>query len=115
MMSACALTAREAKASRKRLMDAALDVSHAWIAAMPRTDRRRQDVLKLTAFVCVRLALDDTSPEAFRTLHSTFCCCCRDLHPSLASICSRKPLDQCWLLKGYRCEVAMATEGRPFA
>ena len=65
MMSASALAAREKNAFRKRLMDAALDVSQGWIAAMPRTDRRRHDVLKLTAFVCVRLALDDTSPEAF--------------------------------------------------
>jgi hypothetical protein len=115
MMSANALTTPEAKASRKRLMDAALDVSQGWIAAMPRTDKRRHDVLKLTAFVCVRLALDDTSPEAFQTLYSTFCTCCRGLHPSLASICSGKPLDQCWLLKGYRCEVAMVNESRPAA
>jgi hypothetical protein len=115
MMSASALAAREKNAFRKRLMDAALDVSQAWIVAMPRTDKRRQDVLKLTAFVCVRLALDDTSPETFRSLHSMFCTCCRGLHPSLASICSGKPLDQCWLLKGYRCEVAMVTESRPAA
>ena len=114
-MSASALTAREAKVFRKQLMDAALDVSQGWIVAMPQTDGRRKDVLKLAAFVCVRLALDDTSPETFRTMHSMFCTCCRGLHPSLASICSGKPLDQCWLLKGYRCEVAMVNESRPAA
>lgn len=95
----------------ERYLDAALSVGRDWLDALSPDEPRR------TGVVAMQVLLTDWKQRTLTSagwdqsqgdLRSMLCHNCAELHPGLAVVCRRKPIDYCWLLKGYRCRVAEA-------
>lgn len=88
-----------------RYFNAALSVGRDWMDGLADADPRRNDVLAMSTLIanCAQ-GLDRAS--AIGDLHRMMCRNCNSFHPALAALCRGKPIECCWLLKGYRCWIS---------
>ncbi len=90
-------------------LGSSLSIGRDWLDALPQDDPRRTDVVVMAILVAdwkQRIGLDGMIDEFLGDLRLILCHNCAAMHPCLAAVCRRKPIDCCWLLKGYRCRVS---------
>jgi hypothetical protein len=95
----------------ERYLDAALSVGRDWLDALSPDEARRTGVVAMLVLFADWKQGNRTIAQCADLegdLRSMLCHNCAELHPGLAVLCRRKPIDSCWLLKGYRCRVAEA-------
>lgn len=93
------------------LLEGARKTCKRWEMELQLGDPRRWKVGEIRRLVEGRILAADDSPNALVSTHRLLCGGCGGVHPGLASLCSGRSvarLQDCWLLKGYRCPVVPA-------
>ena len=91
-----------------QLLEGVRTVCDRWEALLQADDPRRWRIGEVRRHVEGLILAADASPNALVRAHRLFCDRCGSVHPCLASLCagrSVKFLHECWLLKGYSCQV----------
>lgn len=91
-----------------RLLEGARKISNRWEGQLQSGDPRRWQVGEIRRLIEGRILAADDSPRSLASAHHLLCVGCASVHPGLASLCcgrSVTDLQDCWLLKGYRCPV----------
>lgn len=96
-----------------QFLDGARDVCRHWEQQLAPGDPRHREAGEVRRFLETCILAADDSQDALASAYRLMCAQCATLHPGLASLCSgsgARRQENCWLLKGYRCPVAVFPE-----